>query len=129
LGIADGRLFAAALFLPSGINKLLAFSAFAASLGTKGVPYPAVVAAIMVAAEVLGSLALIIGLWPRSTALILIGLTAVSIWMAHRTLGLGVVLRPQQYAEVYESLAIIGGLLFYFVSGPGGWCRKRLRTG
>jgi putative oxidoreductase len=124
-----GRLFAAALFLPSGINKLLAFSAFAASLGTKGVPYPAVVAGIMVAAEVLESLALIIGLWPRSTALILIGLTAVSIWMAHRTLGLGVVLRPQQYAEVYESLAIIGGLLFYFVSGPGGWSRTRLRAG
>src|SRR5829696_2115226 len=57
-----GRLFVAALFLPSGINKLLAFSAFAASLGARGVPYPDVVAGLMVAAEVLESLALIIGL-------------------------------------------------------------------
>ena len=124
-----GRLFVAALFLPSGFNKLMSFSAFAASLGAKGVPYPAAVAGIMVAAEVLGPLALIVGLWPRATALVLIGLTAVSIWTTHRNLGLGVVLRPRQYAEVYESLAIIGGLLFYIASGPGGWSRTRLRAG
>jgi putative oxidoreductase len=124
-----GRLFVAALFLPSGVNKLLAFSAFAASLSAKGVPYPAVVAGVMVAAEVVGPLALIIGLWPRWTALALIGLTAISIWTTHKNLGLSVVLRPRQYAEVYESLAIMGGLLFYFASGPGGWSRTRLRAG
>ncbi len=124
-----GRVFVAALFLPSGINKLLAFSGFAASLGAKGVPYPDVVAGLMVAAEVIGPLALIIGLWPRWTALALIGFTAISIWMTHRNLGLGVVLRPRQYAEVYESLAIMGGLLFYFASGPGGWSRTSLRAG
>ena len=73
-----GRLFVAALFLPSGLNKLVAFSGFAASLGAKGVPYPALVAAVVVAAEVLGPLALIIGLWPRWTALVLIGFTAVT---------------------------------------------------
>jgi putative oxidoreductase len=124
-----GRLFVATLFLPSGINKLLAFSAFAASLGAKGVPYPDAVAGLMVAAEVVGPLALIIGLWPRCTALALIGLTAISIWTTHKNLGLSVVLRPKQYAEVYESLAIMGGLLFYFASGPGGWSRMRLRAG
>ena len=34
-----GRLFVAALFLPSGLNKLLTFSSFAASLGAKGVHF------------------------------------------------------------------------------------------
>ena len=34
-----GRLLMAALFLPSGISKLLGFSGFAASLATKGLPY------------------------------------------------------------------------------------------
>jgi putative oxidoreductase len=86
-------------------------------------------AGLMVGAEVFGPVALIIGLWPRWTALILIGFTAVSIWITHRNLGLGVVIRPRQYVEVYESLAIIGGLLFYFVSGPGVWSRTRLRAG
>ena len=84
-------------------------------------PYPDVLAGLMVAAEV--------SLWPRWTALVLIGFTAISIWMTHRNLGLGVVLRPRQYVEVYESLAIIGGLLFYFANGPGGWSRTRLRAG
>jgi putative oxidoreductase len=124
-----GRLFVAALFLPSGFNKLMTFSAFAASLGTKGLPYSAALAAIIVAAEVLGPLALIIGLWPRSTPLVLIVLTAVTIWMAHRNLGFDVVFRPRQNVEVYESLAIMGGLLFYFASGPGGWSRTSLRSG
>ena len=33
------RLLVAALFLPSGIDKLLHFSRFVASLAAKGVPY------------------------------------------------------------------------------------------
>jgi putative oxidoreductase len=60
-----GRLFVAALFLPSGFNKLMTFSAFSASLASKGLPYPTVVAGLLVTAEFLGPLALIIGLWPR----------------------------------------------------------------
>ena len=124
-----GRLFVAALFLPSGFNKLMTFSAFAASLGTKGLPYPTVVAAVLVAAEFLGPLALAIGLWPRCTALLLIGFTAVTLWMTHRHMGVGVVLRPRQNGEFYEALAVAGGLLFYFASGPGGWSRTSLRGG
>jgi len=124
-----GRLLVAALFLPSGLNKLLTFSAFATSLGAKGVPFPALVAAVIVAAEVLGPLALIIGLWPRWTAVVLIGFSAVTLWLTHRHVGVGVVFRPRQNREILESLAVIGGLLFYFASGPGSWSRASLRGG
>ena len=124
-----GRLFVAALFLPSGLNKLVTFSSFAASLGAKGVPFPTFASAIIVAAEVLGPLALIIGLWPRWTAMVLIGFTAVTLWMTHRHAGVGVVFRPRQSKEILESMAIIGGLLFYFASGPGSWSRASLRGG
>ena len=122
-----GRILVAALFLPSGVNKLMAFSAFAASLGAKGLPFPTILACIMVAAEVLGPLALIVGLWPRWTALVLIGFTVVTLWLTHRNLG--VVFRPRQNVPFYQSLAVIGGLLFYFASGPGGWSRTSLRRG
>ncbi len=124
-----GRLLVAALFLPTGLNKLVTFSAFTNSLGAKGVPFPALVAAVVVAAEVLGPLALIIGLWPRWTAVVLIGLTAVTLWLTHRHAGVGVVFRPRQIGEILESLAVIGGLLFYFASGPGSWSRASLRGG
>jgi putative oxidoreductase len=122
-----GRLFVAALFLPSGFGKLMAFSAFSASLVAKGVPYASIVAGLMVAAEFVGPLALIIGLWPRATALALVGFSAVSLWLTFGSSLFGMVLRPGQNGELFERLAIMGGLLFYFASGPGGWSRTSLR--
>ena len=122
-----GRLLVAALFLPSGFNKLVTFYAFSASLAAKGMPYPTVVAGVLAAAEFLGPLALIIGLWPRWTALALIGFTAATLWMTHGQSVTGLVFRPRQNVDFFQSLAIIGGLLFYFASGPGGWSRTSLR--
>ena len=122
-----GRLFVAALFLPSGFNRLMTFSSFAASLAGKGMPYPTLLAGVLVAAEFLGPLALIIGLWPRWTALVLIGFTAATLWMTFGHSVMGLVLRPRQNVDFFQSLAIIGGLLFYFASGPGGWSRTSLR--
>src|SRR5919112_4181829 len=91
-----GRILVAALFLPSGFGKLMAFSAFAASLRAKGLPYPEVIAGVLVAAEFLAPLALLIGLWPRWTALVLIGFTGVSLWMSYGQSGLNMLLRPKQ---------------------------------
>jgi len=53
------RLLVAALLLPSGIDKLLHFSRFVASLAGKGVPYAKFVAALDVAIEVVGPVALV----------------------------------------------------------------------
>ena len=116
-----GRLFVAALFLPSGFHKLMTFPAFAASLGSKGLPFPTVLAAAMVALEFLGALALIVGAWPRWTALALVAFTAAALWIGHRSAGFGPLMRPRQNVEFYRTLAIIGGLLFYFASGSGAW--------
>jgi putative oxidoreductase len=122
-----GRAFVAALFLPSGFNKLMTFSASAASLAAKGVPYPTAVAGVLVAAEFLGPLALIIGLWPRWTALVLIGFTAGTLWITYGQSVTGLIFRPRQNVDFFQSLAIIGGLLFYFANSPGGWSRTSLR--
>ena len=122
-----GRVLIAALFLPSGYSKLMAFSSFSTSLASKGVPYPEIVAGLLVAAEFLDPLALIIGLWPRWTALALIGFTAVMLWLTYGPSITGLVFRPRQNVEFFQNLAVIGGLLFYFACGPGVWSRTRLR--
>ena len=122
-----GRLFVAALFLPSGYNKLMAFSSFASSLAAKGLLYPEIMAGVLVAAEFLAPLALIIGLWPRWTALALIGFTVATLWMTYGPSATGLIFRPRQNLELFQNLAITGGLLFYFASGPGGWSRTSLR--
>ena len=72
-------------------------------------------------AEILGPLTLIIGLWPRWTALVLAVLTLLKIATTYRPGLWGAVFRPRRNVELYRNLAILGGLLFYFVSGPGAW--------
>ena len=79
-----GRLLIAALFLPAGIEKVLGFSKFAASLSAKGLPYAKVLPGIEIGIEVLGPIALITGLWPRCTALVLIAVTVVALWTNYR---------------------------------------------
>ncbi|WP_246498773.1 DoxX family protein [Microvirga soli] len=122
-----GRVLIAALFLPSGYSKLMAFSSFATSLAGKGVPYPEIAAGLLVAVEFLGPLALIIGLWPRWTAVALIGFTATMLWLTYGPSMTGLVLHPRQNVEFFQNLAIVGGLLMYFACGPGVWSRTRLR--
>ncbi|MBD2750294.1 DoxX family protein [Microvirga sp. BT688] len=122
-----GRVLIAALFLPSGYGKLMAFSSFAASLAGKDIPYPEMVAGLLVAAEFLGPLALIIGLWPRWTAVALIGFTATMLWLTYGPSMTGLIFRPRQNVEFFQNLAIVGGLLMYFACGPGVWSRTRLR--
>jgi putative oxidoreductase len=122
-----GRLLIAALFLPSGFNKLMNFSVFAASLAAKGLPYPNLIAGVLVAAEFLGPLALIIGLWPRWTALALIGFTAATLWLTYGKSLVELVFRPRQNVDFFQNLAVIGGLLIYFACEPGVWSRTRLR--
>jgi putative oxidoreductase len=121
------RLLVAALLLPGGINKLLNFSKFAASLATKGVPYSKLVAMLNVAVEVVGPIALIIGLWPLLTALALIALTVVTTWTTYRFGVFGAVFKQPQPVVLMKNLAVIAGLLFYAVSGPGAWSRTGLR--
>jgi putative oxidoreductase len=122
-----GRMLIAALFLPSGYSKLMAFSSFSTSLASKGVAYPDIVAGLLVAAEFLGPLALIIGLWPRWTAVALISFTATMLWLTYGSSMTGLIFRPRQNVEFFQNLAIVGGLLMYFACGPGLWSRTRLR--
>jgi putative oxidoreductase len=97
------------------------------SLASKGVAYPHFVAGLLVAAEFLGPLALIIGLWPRWTAVALISFTAIMLWLTYGPSVTGLIFRPRQNVEFFQNLAIVGGLLMYFACGPGVWSRTRLR--
>jgi putative oxidoreductase len=124
-----GRLLIAALLLPSGIEKLLGFSKFAASLSAKGLPYAKVLAGIDVGIEVLGPIALIIGLWPRWVALVLLAVTLVTAWTTYRLPVFGAAFQQLRQVQLMMCLAIIAGLVFYFASGPGAWSRTGLRRG
>jgi putative oxidoreductase len=117
-----GRLLVAALFLPSGVSKAMGFGAFAASLAGKGLPYSEVWAAAAVAVEVLGPIALILGVVPRATALALIAFVIVATATTHRYWEFtDAAARRAQELNFYKNVGIIGGLVFYFASGAGAW--------
>ena len=124
-----GRVLVAALLLPSGIEKLLAFSKFNTSLARSGIPYAEVWAVLNVAIEVLGPVALMIGLWPRWTAFTLIALTAATAWTTYRAPAFGAAFHQLKQLKIMMSFAVIAGLVFYSVSGPGAWSRTGLRRG
>ena len=118
-----GRLLMASLFLIAGIPKALQGygGGFAQYLGSQGVPYPEIVGAIAVAIEVLVPVALVLGLWPRISALLLIAFVVVATALAHRFWEFPEAQQQAQMNNFLKNIALIGGLLFYYVSGPGAW--------
>jgi putative oxidoreductase len=117
-----GRLLMAALFLPSGIGKAMNFAPFASSLADNGLPYAEAWAAAAVAIEILGPIALILGLLPSWTALVLVAFVAVASAMSHRYWELAeeAAHRSQEF-NFFKNLGIMAGLLFYSQSGAGAW--------
>ncbi len=117
-----GRLLMAALFLPSGVGKAMNFAPFAASLADKGLPYADAWAAAAVAAEVLGPIALILGVLPSWTALLLIAFVATATGLSHRYWEFAdAAARRGQEINFYKNVGVVAGLLFYSVSGAGNW--------
>ena len=120
-----GRLFVASMFLPSGLDKLMNFSKFVASLASKGFPYAKVWAVLGVAIEVLGPIALVVGAWSRWTAVALMIFTVVMTWATYRSAIFGMVFRQPQNPQLFKNVAVLAGLLFYFASGPGNFSWRR----
>jgi putative oxidoreductase len=116
-----GRILMAALFLPSGISKLFDFAPFAASLAAKGLPIPEAIAAIAVLIEVLGPIALILGVYPRSTAWVLIAFVIMATATSHRFWEFDAEARRMQQINFFKNVGLIAGFLFYSVSGAGSW--------
>jgi putative oxidoreductase len=120
-----GRLLLAALFLTIGIpHALQSFGGgggFAKYLGSLGVPYPDIMAMVAAAIEVVGPIALILGVFPRITALLLGAFMIIATALAHRYWEFPEVQFGNQMNHFLKNIAILGGLFFYYVSGPGAW--------
>ena len=116
-----GRLAYAFLFIPNGLRQLEGFGRFSASLAREGFPFPDVVAALALVAELLGPVLLLLGyeIWLGTILLALFCLAAN--FTGHRFWQADPAQQGPVLLQFYKNLALIGGLMFLYVSGPGRW--------
>lgn len=106
------RLLLAALFLMAGLGKLADVPGFAGYMASGGIP--AVLAWPVVLFEILGGLALVLGLLTRPVALALGAFSLVSGVLYHFAPA-----DQLQMTMFLKNLAIAGGFVGLAVAGPG----------
>ncbi|AOF86409.1 SURF4 family protein [Hydrogenophaga sp. RAC07] len=115
------RLLLAALFLPAGISKIGGFAGTAGYIGSVGLPMPELGAAIAIAVEVLGGIALIIGFGTRWAALALALFTLVASFFFHAYWALPAEQQMMQQLMFMKNIGVVGGLLALAAFGAGAF--------
>jgi putative oxidoreductase len=107
-----GRLLLALLFLLSGLGKLSAYSATAAYMSSAGIP--GALLPLVIATEVLGALAVMLGWKTRIAAFLVAGFSLLAAIGFHRNLA-----NQMELIQFLKDISITGGLLLLVANGPG----------
>jgi putative oxidoreductase len=114
-----GRILLATVFLVAGIRKALAFAGSVGYLTKLGFPAPEVMTVIAIIVEVGGGALLLLGWQARRMAWLMIVFVAVATAMAHRFWEFEAAQYANQMNHFLKNAAIIGGMLYIAVFGPG----------
>ena len=114
-----GRVALGAIFVESASRQLMTVGTFAASLASRGVPLPMLLAVVGVAVELVGGILIVSGFRTRVAAPPIILFMIVATVISHRYWELADAARRGQEIHFFKNLSIVGGLLLLFVSGPG----------
>lgn len=116
-----GRLVLAWFFIPAGISKIGGFAGTVGYATKMGLPMPELGTAIALAVEIVGGLALLLGLGTRWAALALAFFTLMASVYFHAYWALPADAQMMQKLLFNKNIAVIGGLLVLAAFGPGGW--------
>lgn len=118
LSTLAGRVLMSLIFIMAGINKISGYEGTQGYMESTGVPGMLLPAVILL--ELGGGILLLIGWKTRVSAFLLAGFTLLAAFIFH--------LKPDdqiQMIMLMKNLAISGGLLYVFASGPGAWSLDR----
>lgn len=107
-----GRLLLATIFIMSGLNKIGAYEAtqgYMEAMGVSGSLLP-----LVIALELLGGLAIVVGYQARLTALALAGFSVLSAFLFHNDFT-----DQMQMMSFMKNISIAGGFLIIFAQGAG----------
>jgi len=127
LALLIGRVAFAALFLPSGLSKLMNLQAFMYNIDGRGVPFAPLVAPLGAALEFLGGLALLVGVEVRLASVLLLVFTVAATLIAHRFWEyMPGAAHQMQQTNFFKNVAIVGGFVFLAAHGGGRYCLEQL---
>jgi putative oxidoreductase len=132
--ILGARLCLAAVFLYSGVDKLIGWPGAVAEAAALGLPWPAVAMALTIAAQLAGGLSVLFGMYARAGAALLLAFTVAATLFAHWPGGLAAEELRRQLTVSLEHLAIVGGFIALLAVGPGeismdAWRLRRMKSG
>jgi putative oxidoreductase len=113
-GLIDlaGRLLLAAIFVLTGFHQIPDFAGTQEFMVSKGVP--GVLLTVVIALEIVGGIALIVGWKIRIFAFLLAGYCLLAALLFHTNFA-----DEQQYYSFMKNLAMAGGLLLLTAKGAG----------
>jgi putative oxidoreductase len=107
-----GRSLLAVLFLLSGFGKIDAYAGTAGYMSSVGVP--SAMLPVVIAIEILGALAIIVGWKTRVTAVLLAGFSLLTAVIFHHNFGDQI-----QMIMFLKNVSIAGGFLLLVANGAG----------
>jgi len=117
-----GRVLMSAIFVWSGFTKLTAAAWFQGYLASLGVPFPEPAWAAAVAIELVGGLALLLGMQARAAAAVLGVWCIVTALIGHTNFA-----DVDARIHFMKNVAMAGGFLFIATFGAGAYSLDRLR--
>ncbi len=107
-----GRVLIAVGFLIAGIGKISGYAGTQGYMESVGVP--GALLPLVIALEILGALAIIVGFQTRIVAFALAGFCILSALIFHSNFG-----DQMQFITFMKNLGLAGGFLFLVANGPG----------
>jgi len=118
-GPVVGRVLITPLFLMSGYSKITGFTATAATMANKGLPFSEFLLVGAIAFELGGGLMVLLGWHARFGALLLAVFTIASTLVFHNFWAVDAAQFRGQLSQFMKNLAILGGLLYIMAAGAG----------
>ena len=114
-----GRILLALMFVLAGFSKIGGFDGTVGYIASKGLPAPALLAALTIVLEVGGGLAIMFGYFTRWSALALAGFTLLASVIFHAFWSLPADQQMMQQLMFMKNLAVSGGMFMVAAFGAG----------
>ena len=109
-----GRLFLSMIFIFSGFTKITGYAATQGYMEAMGVP--GMLLPLVIAVELLGGIAILLGFKARLVAIVMAGFSVVSALLFHQFW-----IDESQMNPFMKNIAMAGGFLMIFAHGAGAY--------